>query len=919
MALQPATRIGAYEINEQLGVGGMGEVYRATDTRLKRDVAIKVLPTLVAQDAERLARFQREAEVLAQLNHPNIAAIHGLEESDGIKALVMELVEGPTLADRIAQGAIPVDDALPIVKQIAEALEAAHEQGIIHRDLKPANIKIRPDGTVKVLDFGLARAIEPTGVSASSINASMSPTITTPAMTQAGMILGTAAYMSPEQARGKRVDRRADIWAFGCVLYEMLTGVRAFEGEDVSDTLGNVLKVEPNWNALPDTVPPLVRGVLRACLQKNAKQRLDSAQDARLALDGAFETSSPNTAPPVASPRPSVVFGVAAAGLVVGAAIAGAAVWQMAGRARVPAGVERLSVTTPAKRPVGIFGTPSRALALSPDGAQLVYVTNRQDEPAGQQRRFLALRSLATREVHDLPGTARAAQPFFSPDGQWVAFFTAADETGVGDLKKISLGGGTPVTVARNINGSQWAFGVWLDDGTIVFGGITTGLRRVSADGGAVTDLTTLDTARGETSHRTPVVVPSAGAVLFTSDIGSDSTRRIDAVTPDTGERRVVAENAWGPLVIGGAYLLLHRQDTTLIAPFDARRLTLAGPAVPLAEAVRPDNANRSFPLLELAVSRNGTLAYLPASETNSALGLVGRDGTFEPLGVPPGAIGYPRVAPDGQHVAFVEGQEQPEVRVYDRTRGSTTRVGQLDAVFGPAVWRADGRSLAVEGRKGDTKGVFLEGLDGSERLLVPTPAGASVRNIAWSPDGAQLAYTVQTGAQHDVWTLTLAGDPTSAPLLNKPASEYSPAFSPDGRWLAYTSDESGRNEVYVQPYPRGERLPVSVQGGVSPVWRRDGRELFFAGPDDKMLAVSVTPAGASLQLGKPMPLFDRAVTGPTGDRAVYDVGNNAGIGYDVLPDGRFVMVRSPDQLTAREIVIVRNWLEELKRLVPTP
>ena len=467
MPITPGTRLGPYEIPAPIGRGGMGEVYRATDTNLKRQVAIKVLPESVAGDAERLARLQREAEVLASLNHPNIAAIYGLEHSDGVQALVMELVEGPTLADRIAHGAIPVDEALPIAKQITEALEAAHEQGIIHRDLKPANIKVRPDGTVKVLDFGLAKAMEPSASSLSS-GLSQSPTITTPAATLKGVILGTAGYMSPEQARGQAADRRSDIWAFGAVLFEMLSGQRAFEGDDFSDTLAAVLRGDPDWEALPAGLSPTLVVFLTRCLQKDPKQRLGDIHDMRLALEGAFDTSAAPAALSILAPVPrGSAWATAVTSGLVGALMAAATLWTWTGSHPAPAAPTRLSVNLPADRPLDLFGYPTRALAISPDGTQLVYQGIDPDVPAdragGQTR--LTLRSLPTLAVRDLPGTIDPRQPFFSPDGQWVAFFTST-----GELKKVPLTGGNPIMLVENINGSRWAFGVWMEDDTIVFG-----------------------------------------------------------------------------------------------------------------------------------------------------------------------------------------------------------------------------------------------------------------------------------------------------------------------------------------------------------------------------------------------------------------------------------------------------------------
>ncbi len=936
MALTPGTRLGVYDVLAAIGEGGMGQVFRARDTKLNREVALKVLPDSFANDPDRLARFTREAQTLASLNHPHIAAIYGLEESapsapstssgqagsgqaNVVRALVMELVEGDDLSQRIARGAIPLDEALPIARQIAEALEAAHEQGIVHRDLKPANIKVRGDGTVKVLDFGLAKALEP--AAASSPEAMNSPTITSPAMTQAGVILGTAAYMSPEQARGKVVDKRADIWAFGCVLFEMLTGTRLFAGDSVPETLGLIFSREPDLTTLPVGTPARVRTLIARCLVKDPRQRLRDIGEARLALEGAFEPAATQSATPApaARSRAQVVAAVAVSGLM-GVLTAAAALWSWAAtRTPAPEATMRVSVMVPANRPISIDGSPTRTLALSPDGTQLAYVGTNAAAPADPRgrRTQLLVRSMNTLAVLDLPGTTGARQPFFSPDGQWIGFFTQT-----GELKKIALAGGNPVTLVEQINGSGLGFGVWTAEGAIVFGTINSGLRRVSAEGGAVTDLTTIDGAKGEDFHSFPVLTPSSRAVLFSVRSVPGYVFRTEAVTLDTGARRVVVENARALLVLSSGHLVFERGDAILVAPFDTNGLAVTGPAVPLVDAVRRSSEMTS-PTPELAASRAGTLAYLPATGAAAAVGLVGPDGTFEALGPPANDAAFPRVSPDGHTIAFLVPRGQDvDVQLYDRLRGSTTKLTQDEAVFG-AEWHPDGRSLALATRKKDADGIFLKQLDGQERLLVATPAGVnSLRNAAWSPDGSKLAYTVQTGFLHDIWILTMGDPPVTTPFLSRPASEHSPAFSPDGRWLAYVSDESGRYEVYLQPYPTGERLAVSTGGGNGPVWRRDGKALFYQGLDagvSKMMAVAVTPDGASLSLGRPTALFDQSVSGVSGAAERYAQSNNVGVAYDVLPDGRFVMVRGADPSGSREFVLVQHWFEELKRLVPVP
>lgn len=603
---------------------------------------------------------------------------------------------------------------------------------------------------------------------------------------------------------------------------------------------------------------------------------------------------------------------VIAAGVLAGALLTAAALSFWGGRAPAPATPTRTSVMMPGGRRVAISGFPTRSLALSPDGTQLVYVGTNLEAPADQRGAHLQVRSLANIDVRDLPGTTGASQPFFSPDGQWIAFFAE------GELKKISLAGGNPVTLLEKINGASVSFGVWTKDNTIVFGTTSSGLRQVSAEGGVASDLTTLDTAK-ERFHSFPARTPSGRAVLFTNR-HSDGSLGIESVILTSQVRRVVVENAYAPQVLSNGHLLFQRAETILIAPFDEEQLTVTGPAVPLIDEVRRDGLIGAFPTAELAVSRSGTLAYVPATDTTSRLGLVSRNGAFEPLGLPADNFGYPRASPDGQAIAFfVSRGQDSEVRIVDLLRGGITKLTQDEYAQAPA-WR-DNRSLAVPLRRKDANGIFLKNLDGSERLLVPVPAGVTVlRNLSWLPDGTKLAYTLQTGLLHDIWMLTMGDKPTTEPFLTGPASEYSPKFSPDGRWLAYESNASGRNEVYVQPYPKGERLPVSTSGGSGPVWRRDGKELYFMGADagvPKMMAVSVTPEGASLRLGKPAPLFDLRVPGPAGAIEQYQGSGNFGAGYDVLPDGRFVMVRGADPTATREIVIVQNWFEELKRLAP--
>jgi len=650
MPLEPGRKLGPYEILDPLGVGGMGEVYRARDTKLDREVAIKILPEELAADDKRVKRFEREARLLASLNHPNIASIHGFEDSEGVRALVLELVDGPTLAQRIRRGPLPVKEALAVANQIAEALVAGHDAGVIHRDLKPENIKLREDGTVKVLDYGIAKALGDVEAGATDSELKELATITSQG-TAIGAVLGTAAYMSPEQALGKSVDRRADVWAFGAVVYEMLAGHRAFLGDDAAATLASVLGKEPAWEDLPPETPPAVRQVLRLCLSKDVSARVRDVADVRLAIAGAFAPSDGESsgASPVA--RSSALVAVAAVAAVVGALIATWPISSWGGRAPSSGPTTRLSVMLPANRPLpdGIC-FPCRGLAISPDGTQLAYVGENLDEAAGERgaRWQLQLRSLATLGVRDLPGTSGATQPFFSPDGRWVAFFT-----GTGELEKVSLSGGNPIPLAEGLNGSRWGAGVWTEDGAIIFDAAAGGgLASVSAEGGETVVLTKLDESAGESSHRWPALVPGGRAVLFT--VLSPKGGQIEAVMRDSGERRVIIENAGMPIVLASGHLVFQRDTAVLVAPFDLDQLSVSGAAVPLVDAVRFDNPARPV-LAQLAVSGNGTLAYLPLADRLGTLGQVTRDGMFEALGLPPGHVETPRVASDGRSVAFVE------------------------------------------------------------------------------------------------------------------------------------------------------------------------------------------------------------------------------------------------------------------------
>jgi Tol biopolymer transport system component len=933
VTLTSGTRLGAYEVLAKIGEGGMGEVYRARDTRLNREVALKVLPNLFADDPDRLVRFTREAQTLASLNHPNIAQIHGLEEAapaggSRVRALVMELVDGPTLEQAIATAAgqpeaervsagrrdkegggarrgLLWDDAIVIARQIAEALEAAHERGIVHRDLKPSNVKIRSDGTVKVLDFGLAKALEPAGMISSSV--SQSPTITTPAMTQAGMILGTAAYMSPEQARGRPLDKRSDLWAFGAVLFEMVSGHRAFPGEDVPDTLANVLKAEPDWARLPPDLPLHLTQLIRACLQKNPRERLADAQDARLLLDGRFVAGAAAASAPPAAPRNQGTRAARIAGVALAGAVAGAgAVWWSRPTAPPAAQPMRLSINLPLDRAFLPGGSPHRGIAISPDGSQIAYVASTPGRPGGH----LVLRSIQSLEIRDLAGTDTARQPFFSPDGQWVAFLT---ETG-GALKKISLSGGAPITLLDGINGARWTFGAWAGD-DIVIGGGGTGLVRVPAEPGTARPLTALDKTKDESGHWSPTIARGGRVVLFGVTHALSRQTHIDAVSLESGERRRVVENAAGPVALDSGHLLFQRDEALLIASFDPAVMALTGPETPVVEQVRRDGSAVSS-TAQLAVSRTGRLAYFPAVDPNVEMGFVSRTGDFTRIDLPAGQIDALAVSPDGQQIGFsrAAGREQAAF-VLDLARGSTRKLTETGVEFFLA-WHPVRRAATISARRETSRGIFLRGLDGSEQLLVDIGSAAFRRNGSWSPDGREFAHTAQNGSLHDVFVVTLGETVQDRAWLNAIASEHSPRFSPDGRWMAYVSDASGRQEVLVRPYPTGEPAPVSITGGNAPLWSRDGTEIFFQGLDGdvrKVFRASISRAGSSLRIGRPEAMFEMRRLGPQGSEA-YIPGGNSGGRYDVMPDGRFVMLKSVAATDAREIVIVDNWIDEVVR-----
>jgi Tol biopolymer transport system component len=890
MPLSAGTRLGPYEILSALGAGGMGEVYRARDTKLNRDVAIKVLPESLASDAERLARFSREAQVLAALNHPNIAHIHGFEESTGVPALVMEVVEGPTLADRIARGPIPIDEALPIAKQIAEALEAAHERGIIHRDLKPANIKVRDDGTVKVLDFGLAKALDTTTVL--NANVTQSPTITTPAMmTGLGMALGTPAYMSPEQARGRALDRRTDVWAFGCVLHETLTGKRVFAGDTVADTLSHVLQHQPDWTALPDATPSIVRLLLRECLQKDPRHRLQHIGDARVMLEeaiagganGMTDRSSDGSLGRKWLP-------VAAAAGVVGGAL-GALLLRAPAPSNAPPINARLGFNL--VPPVDVSDLDLPLIALSPTGTQLVYVAKRDSTDQ------LYLRPLDAFSSVPITGSEGASRLFFSPDAQWVAFLTGSK------LKKVPVSGGTPTVICDIVGG--WAANPdfmqgasWGSTGTIVFApGIGSGLWQVPAAGGTPRQVTT--TTADQNSHRWPELLPGDKAVVFAvgASAGDWDNAQIVVESLVTRERRPLVRGA-SPHYLPTGHLVYARAGTLMAVPFDASTLRVTGEAVPVLDGVL--EASRG--LAHVTLSRLGSIAYVPGGllHRETQLVWVARDGLETPVGIPPRRYFHPRVSPDGSRMALEIEGDQAGVWVADLRRGTMSRFSTTEARN--AIWSPDGARLTFEGGGTERHDLFWKRADGTgaDEPLASTKAARNTPT-SWAPDGSALAFA----ADGDLWIYRVA-DHAVRPFLTSSADETAAMFSPDGRWLAYVSDETGRREVYVQRYPNGgDKLQVSVDGGIEPMWSRDGRELYYRSAD-QMMAVAIRP-GSPLAAAASVTLF--------ADRYAHRAGVNRA-NYDVGLDGRFLMIKARDsEVPSAELRFITDWFAEVRQRVP--
>jgi eukaryotic-like serine/threonine-protein kinase len=869
-------RLGAYHMLELLGVGGMGQVYRARDTKLGRDVAIKVLPPLFAADPERLSRFDREARLLASLNHPHIAAIYGFEETSGVHALVLELVEGPTLAERLQRGPLPITEALAIARQIADALEAAHERRVVHRDLKPQNIKVKPDGTVKVLDFGLAKAMVAAANDADGPPASTTLTDGT----RDGIILGTTRYMSPEQSRGHAVDRRTDIWAFGCVLYEMLTGHPSFAGETISDTLAAVLKQEPDWQALPAGTPPDIRSLLRRCLKKDPVDRLHDIADARIEIQEAIATPAAMT--PTGPPRrPAARWMRVFPWLVAAAAVAVALlVGQRSLATRSHAGsVTRLDLDLPAGVELWVYPP---GVALSPDGTRVAFVGVLSGSRQLYTRRLDQFETVAIR------GTENANSVFMSPDGRALGFITADLA-----LKKVSLADGLVTTVEHDAEFSAGA--VWGADDRITF--VRAGaLWQVPAAGGPAKQLTTLDGGKREILHAWPSVVAEGRILLFASMTGSSrGASHIEALSVPTGHRRVIVESGTFPLYLPSGHLVFFRDGALVGAPFDVDRLEVTGPVVRVLENLAVGTI-MDAPLA--ALSNAGSLMYAPSDAGTTRLVWVSRQGVERPITETPRRYQYPRLAPEGRRTVVATGGD---LWIQDIARATFTRLTSEQTVGNAfPVWTPDGARVLFR----TSTGMYWIGGDGSGHPQAIAGAVSGDIPCSVAPDGDTLAFMRQHAqTSRDVYVLSLRGQSRLRPVVNTPAFEGGAQFSPNSHWMAYASDESGQMQVYVRPFPGPDRRwQVSTEGGTQPLWSRNGKEIFYR-VGNKMMVVDVS-AGVELTLSPPRQLFEQ--------RYVFQ--NVSLANYDISPDGQqFVMVK--DEAGSGRLSVVLNWTEELKRL----
>jgi serine/threonine-protein kinase len=882
--------LGAYRIVAPLGAGGMGKVWRATDERLGRDVALKLLPEALAEDPERVARFGREAKLLASLNHPNIAHVYGFETvplpgGSTAHLLAMELVAGEDLAERLKRGPLPVHEAIAVAKQIADGVEAAHEKGIVHRDLKPANVKLTPDGEVKVLDFGLAKAWE--GPGAASSDLSQSPTLAHTG-TAAGLVLGTAAYMSPEQARGRPVDKRADVWAFGVVLFEMLTGRRLFDGETVSDVLAAVLTREPDWQALPADAPGRVRVALKRCLQKDARQRVHDIADVRIELDDAASDVSPGLVPAVPSRAHRLMFLLLS--LLGGAAIAGLS-WVGARASRETPAPIHLSLTLENQATSSTHLNANRELVISPDGQKVVYVASR----GGKHQ--LLLRALGAAEGRLIDGSEGATTAFFSSDSEWIAFGTGSL------LKKVAVSGGSPITIC-GLSGTGFYGGDWGADDTIVFvPDYNGGLWSVSSSGGTPQPLLKTDIEKDRASFSDPQVLPGGKGVLFTLASGHAVTaddQDVAVLDPGATEPRVLIRGGTHARYLPTGHIVYVHAGTLLLVPFDLSKLAVTGTPVSVVKGLARTWSGDS----DYSVSDNGTLVYDPDAgvKPGGLLVMVDRRGEVRPIAAR-GNYSELSISPDGRSLATRVFAVNDDIWTYDIASGAPLRLTfePLDEIF--PRWTADGKRIAFGTRTGT---IFWQSSDGAGQRETLTHGEYPRYPVSFSRDGKSLAFVeIHPSRRRDIWLMRLDGDRQPQPLLTTDADESDAKISPDGQWLAYLSNETGRDELFLRPMgSHGGRKQLSSEGGTAPTWAPNGRELFFVEGDQ---LAAVTLDGQGNPVGRERVLF-RA---PTFEDLQFDSENPI---YDVMPDGQhFVLLLSPRLSLPKHYDVVLNWFEELK------
>jgi len=898
MSLGPGGRVASYEITSPLGAGGMGEVYRAKDTKLGRDVALKILPASFTNDPERVARFRREAQVLASLNNPHIAQIHGLEEVDGTQFLVLELVDGESLDKRIARGPIPVDEALGIAKQIAEALEAAHEKGIIHRDLKPANIALTKDGSVKVLDFGLAKAVETT--TGGSVDAVNSPTITSPAMLSGvGVLLGTAAYMAPEQARGKPADKRSDIWAFGCVVYEMLTGRRTFGRDDVTDTLARVLTQEPDWSTLPAATPVPLRRLVRRALQKEAIHRLASASDARLEIEDA-QMSGPSDAPAATLKPNRGWIGPTVGALIIGSLAGAWLVWQM-NAARPQDGVLRVEVGPPPGGRVVLGGTIVGDFAISPDGKTLAYSASLNGKTG------LWTRSVETGTVRLLPRTDNAGQPVWAPDGRSLAFVTTGTF-----VERIDLAGGTPAAIC---SGYGIRLGSWGADGELLFSGQIAelvGVFRVPASGGTPTLLASPDQGHGEVAYRWPLMV-TRGHLLYSVLGEKPDVSGVYAASLSQPADRVKLLTTESKPTLGSDghgtnYLLWARGGALVTQRFDAQARRLVGDVYTIAET----NSAGSEAEVHISASDTGRLAYADSKDMAQLAWVDASGNLLTVVGAPLPDVRMFRLSPDERNIAV---QESPgdvtrsDLWMIDADRGVGSRFTADSARSTQPVWSPDGRTIIFTHL--GTGNLIRKAQSGGAEGQVLLQRPHEVMPTDWSRDGEWLLIRERNpDTGFDIWKVPVAPDGTlrkgmaPTPYLRTRFNEQNGRFSPEPtpRWVAYASDESGRPEVYVDSFPEPRnKVRLSITGGFVPQWAASGRQLFYVSPEDMLMSVDLSPGSDHVQPSEPRPLFRLPVRSP------------AGYTYQPSRDGkRFLIVIRPETASPSLAMIV-NWPALLK------